>query len=167
MADDYVVTAVQDAVGLPSRADAELLIRQLEDAGLLRRPPRPPAAEHGTTSSYERCRKRPQGSCAECRAAKRAYMERWADRRDPSRPRRKPDLGEQLPGGGSAQREWNRLSTNQKLYLRGVHVDNFVVANRALVRKGLRRQDRQQWITTPRGRALLNWAAKNYPQVLE
>ena len=32
---------------------------------------------HGTHAGYRKCRKRPEGSCTDCRAAINEYMHRW------------------------------------------------------------------------------------------
>lgn len=168
-----MVEIVQAAAGCTSQEDAQQIAQRLADAGVLKRPPSPLAAEHGTTSAYEKCRKRPEGSCDACKAAKRVYIDTWKDRRDPNRPRRAtradnrrtdPVIHTELPGGGYAEREWKSLSPAQRRTLLSKHSGgraslerHFINIGRGLVRRGLC-QDRPGLPLSGRGRALAQWA---------
>lgn len=149
------------------------------------RPARPPAPEHGTLSAYNRCRQRLEGSCEECKAAKRAYIDRWKDRRDPNRKRRAtradgrrsdPRPRTELPGGGYAEQEWKRLSPKQRdgfmdlarqqiggdvnsWNSHALRLGSGIATYRALTARGLL-PDRGH-VLTKRGRALATWAIEN------
>jgi hypothetical protein len=36
--------------------------------------------EHGSAAAYHKCRRRPEGSCQECKRAAAAYVKQWRER---------------------------------------------------------------------------------------
>ncbi|GEL19339.1 hypothetical protein PA7_31760 [Pseudonocardia asaccharolytica DSM 44247 = NBRC 16224] len=122
--------------------------------------------KHGTPAAYNRCYKRPEGSCEACRAAKRAYIRQWKDRKDPGRTRRRPIDPTPLPGGGYAERVWKGLSEPQRVALedlargRTPRGTNYIATIRALCSKELVLSVSFEHQLSARGNALLVWAEK-------